>query len=128
MVDVRQVRLVLVQVRDVTGVLQEEELAATGAIPGAVNIPLGQLQGALSLSPEQWTALHRAPAPALHSPIVFSCLAGIRSAKAQVHLSIMHPRLAMQCSSCPCTLHLDGGGTQHHTPCTLHPAPGEYFI
>ena len=64
--------------------LQPQELASDGAIPGAVNIPLKQVGEVFSLPPDQWESLLGLPAPQTDSPIIFSCLAGIRSHKAQV--------------------------------------------
>merc|ERR1719474_1234789 len=69
----------------VVDVRQPKELASDGAIPGAVNIPLGQVAEVFSLSPDKWEALIGKAAPQSDSPIIFSCLAGIRSHKAQVN-------------------------------------------
>jgi len=67
--------------------LQPQELASDGAIPGAVNIPLKQVGEVFSLPPDQWESLLGLPAPQTDSPIIFSCLAGIRSHKAQVKVT-----------------------------------------
>ena len=64
--------------------LQPQELASDGAIPGAVNIPLKQVGEVFSLPPDKWESLLGRAAPQTDSPIIFSCLAGIRSHKAQV--------------------------------------------
>ena len=64
--------------------LQPQELASDGSIPGAVNIPLNQVAEVFSLPPDKWEALIGQAAPETDSPIIFSCLAGIRSYKAQV--------------------------------------------
>ena len=64
--------------------LQPQELASDGSIPGAVNIPLKQVGEVFSLPPDQWESLLGLPPPRADSPIIFSCLAGIRSHKAQV--------------------------------------------
>ena len=69
----------------ITNVLQPKELASDGAIPGAVNIPLGQVAEVFSMSPDKWESLVGRAAPQSDSPIIFSCLAGIRSHKAQVN-------------------------------------------
>jgi FK506-binding protein 1 len=67
----------------VVDVRQPEELTTDGSIPGSLNLPLGGVSAALSLAPERWQEQYGAPAPGLGTPIVFSCLAGVRSAKAQ---------------------------------------------
>jgi len=71
----------------VVDVRQPKELASDGAIPGAVNIPLGQVAEVFSLSPDKWESLVGRAAPQSDSLIIFSCLAGIRSHKAQVKIT-----------------------------------------
>jgi len=71
----------------VVDVRQPKELASDGAIPGAVNIPLGQVAEVFSMSPDKWESLVGRAAPQSDSPIIFSCLAGIRSHKAQVKVT-----------------------------------------
>jgi len=66
--------------------VQPQELH-DGAIPGAVNIPLNQVAEVFSLPPDKWESLLGLPAPQMDSPIIFSCLAGIRSYKAQVKVT-----------------------------------------
>ena len=78
-------------------VLQPKELASDGAIPGAVNIPLGQVAEVFSLSPDKWESLVGRAAPQSDSPIIFSCLAGIRSHKAQVNREGVNERVPSCC-------------------------------
>merc|ERR1712059_242743 len=46
----------------VVDVREPAELVNDGVIPGAVNIPLGQVQAALDMSPAQFTSLYCQPA------------------------------------------------------------------
>ena len=100
-VDVRQVSGVLTQdnlIHDyLTNLLQPKELASDGAIPGAVNIPLGQVAEVFSMSPDKWESLVGRAAPQSDSPIIFSCLAGIRSHKAQVNGEGLNERIPSCC-------------------------------
>jgi len=66
----------------VIDVRQPGELEKDGAIPGALNIPLGDLEMALSFRPKKFERIFKTPIDN-STPIVFSCLAGIRSRKAQ---------------------------------------------
>ena len=67
----------------VIDVRQPKELKKDGVIPGALNIPLGDLEKALSLRPKKFERKFKVPID-YSTPLVFSCLAGIRSRKAQV--------------------------------------------
>ncbi|KAM4633181.1 thiosulfate sulfurtransferase/rhodanese-like domain-containing protein 3 [Polymixia lowei] len=58
------------------------ELREYGSIPGAVNVPLGQVNVALQLDPEEFKEKYGGDMPEQTDNIVFSCLAGIRSKKA----------------------------------------------
>lgn len=58
------------------------ELREYGIIPGTVNIPLGQVDMALRLNPEEFKEKYGGDKPSHSDNIVFSCLAGIRSKKA----------------------------------------------
>lgn len=58
------------------------ELREYGFIPGSINVPLGQVNSALQLGPEEFKEKYGAEMPQLTDNIVFSCLAGIRSKKA----------------------------------------------
>ena len=78
-------------------VLQPKEFASDGAIPGAVNIPLGQVAEVFSMSPDQWESTVGRAAPQSDSPIIFSCLAGIRSHKAQVNREVVNERVPSCC-------------------------------
>ncbi|XP_065154430.1 thiosulfate sulfurtransferase/rhodanese-like domain-containing protein 3 [Paramisgurnus dabryanus] len=55
------------------------ELREYGNIPGSINVPLAQVNGALQLSPEEFKEKYGGNMPLLSQSIVFSCLAGIRS-------------------------------------------------
>uniref|UniRef100_A0A3P9I6L3 Thiosulfate sulfurtransferase like domain containing 3 n=1 Tax=Oryzias latipes TaxID=8090 RepID=A0A3P9I6L3_ORYLA len=55
------------------------ELREYGFIPGSVNVPLGQVNTALQLSPEDFREKFGAEMPRRRDNIVFLCLAGIRS-------------------------------------------------
>uniref|UniRef100_A0A4W5MKK4 Thiosulfate sulfurtransferase like domain containing 3 n=1 Tax=Hucho hucho TaxID=62062 RepID=A0A4W5MKK4_9TELE len=58
------------------------ELREYGNIPGSINIPLGQVNIALQLNPEEFKEKYGGDMPQPTDHIVFSCLAGIRSQKA----------------------------------------------
>ncbi|CAN9514121.1 unnamed protein product [Ophioblennius macclurei] len=58
------------------------ELREYGFIPGAVNVPLGQVNTALQLGPEEFKEKYGSEMPLHSDNIVFSCLAGIRSKQA----------------------------------------------
>merc|ERR1712181_59117 len=66
----------------VIDVRQPEELERDGAIPGALHIPLGDLETALSFRPKKFERIFQVSIDQ-SSPLVFSCLAGIGSRKAQ---------------------------------------------
>ncbi|XP_024124170.1 thiosulfate sulfurtransferase/rhodanese-like domain-containing protein 3 isoform X2 [Oryzias melastigma] len=55
------------------------ELREYGFIPGSVNVPLGQVNTAFQLSPEDFREKFGAEMPHRTDNIVFLCLAGIRS-------------------------------------------------
>uniref|UniRef100_A0A674N4B5 Sulfurtransferase n=1 Tax=Takifugu rubripes TaxID=31033 RepID=A0A674N4B5_TAKRU len=58
------------------------ELREYGIIPGSINVPLGQVNTALQLGPEDFREKYGGEMPQQADKIVFSCLAGIRSKKA----------------------------------------------
>ncbi|NP_001134583.1 thiosulfate sulfurtransferase/rhodanese-like domain-containing protein 3 [Salmo salar] len=58
------------------------ELREYGNIPGSINVPLGQVNIALQLNPEEFKEKYGGDMPQPSDHIVFSCLAGIRSQKA----------------------------------------------
>ncbi|KAM9514075.1 thiosulfate sulfurtransferase/rhodanese-like domain-containing protein 3 [Salvelinus alpinus] len=62
------------------------ELREYGNIPGSINVPLGQVNIALQLNPEEFKEKYGGDMPQPTDHIVFSCLAGIRSQKT-LHLS-----------------------------------------
>ncbi|XP_072316764.1 thiosulfate sulfurtransferase/rhodanese-like domain-containing protein 3 [Eucyclogobius newberryi] len=55
------------------------ELREYGAIPGAVNVPLGQINTALRLDTEEFKEMYGDEMPQPTDSIVFTCLAGVRS-------------------------------------------------
>merc|ERR1712025_487205 len=67
----------------VVDVRNPEELVKFGEIPGAINIPLGDLESALSMRPKKLEKLFDVTLDE-RTPLVFSCMAGIRSKKAVV--------------------------------------------
>lgn len=58
------------------------ELREYGNIPGSINVPLGQVNTALQLGPEEFKEKYGGEMPQQTDNVVFSCLAGIRSKKA----------------------------------------------
>ncbi|XP_062843859.1 thiosulfate sulfurtransferase/rhodanese-like domain-containing protein 3 [Trichomycterus rosablanca] len=58
------------------------ELREFGSIPGSINVPLGQVTGALQLNPEEFKEKYGGEMPSVTENIVFTCLAGVRSQKA----------------------------------------------
>ncbi|KAJ8354060.1 hypothetical protein SKAU_G00216270 [Synaphobranchus kaupii] len=58
------------------------ELREYGNIPGTVNVPLGQVNLALQLNPEEFKEKYGGDKPSHSNNVVFSCLAGVRSKKA----------------------------------------------
>lgn len=59
-----------------------DELSQTGAIPASINIPLPELEAALSKSSDEFEAAYKRPKPKEDSYIIFSCLAGGRAERA----------------------------------------------
>ncbi|XP_030641195.1 thiosulfate sulfurtransferase/rhodanese-like domain-containing protein 3 [Chanos chanos] len=55
------------------------ELREYGSIPGSVNVPLGQLNVALQLNPEEFKERYGGDMPSHTESVVFTCLAGVRS-------------------------------------------------
>jgi len=68
----------------VIDVREPKELINDGVIPNAVNIPLRQVKEAFQQNPDAFEKKYQVKMPAEEDPIIFSCLAGIRSAKAEV--------------------------------------------
>ncbi|TRY84630.1 hypothetical protein DNTS_001355 [Danionella cerebrum] len=58
------------------------ELREYGTIQGSINVPLGQVNGALQLQPEEFIEKYGGEMPSKSQNIVFSCLAGVRSKQA----------------------------------------------
>ncbi|XP_036395357.1 thiosulfate sulfurtransferase/rhodanese-like domain-containing protein 3 [Megalops cyprinoides] len=58
------------------------ELREYGNIPGSINVPLGQVNQALQLDPQEFRERYGGDMPSTTNNIVFSCLAGVRSKKA----------------------------------------------
>ncbi|KAM4579583.1 thiosulfate sulfurtransferase/rhodanese-like domain-containing protein 3 [Odontesthes bonariensis] len=55
------------------------ELREYGFIPDSINVPLGQVNTALQLNPEEFREKYGGEMPQQTDNIVFTCLAGIRS-------------------------------------------------
>ncbi|KAM9310372.1 thiosulfate sulfurtransferase/rhodanese-like domain-containing protein 3 [Pholidichthys leucotaenia] len=55
------------------------ELREYGSIPGSINVPLGQVNTALQLGPQEFEEKYGGEMPKQTDNIVFSCLAGLRS-------------------------------------------------
>ncbi|KAF3691574.1 Thiosulfate sulfurtransferase/rhodanese-like domain-containing protein 3 [Channa argus] len=58
------------------------ELREYGFIPGSLNVPLGQVNTALQLCPEEFNEKYGSEMPEQTDNIVFTCLAGVRAKKA----------------------------------------------
>ncbi|XP_044064600.1 thiosulfate sulfurtransferase/rhodanese-like domain-containing protein 3 [Siniperca chuatsi] len=58
------------------------ELREYGFIPGSINVPLGQVDTALQLGPEEFQEKYGGEMPQHTDNIVFTCLAGVRSKNA----------------------------------------------
>ncbi|XP_040899372.1 thiosulfate sulfurtransferase/rhodanese-like domain-containing protein 3 [Toxotes jaculatrix] len=58
------------------------ELREYGFIPGSINVPLGQVNTALQLGPEEFKEKYGGEMPQQTDNIVFTCLAGVRSKNA----------------------------------------------
>ncbi|XP_047216740.1 thiosulfate sulfurtransferase/rhodanese-like domain-containing protein 3 [Girardinichthys multiradiatus] len=63
----------------VVDVREPWELREYGLVPGSVNVPLGQVNTALQLDPEEFREKYDGVMPTRTDKIVFLCLAGIRS-------------------------------------------------
>ncbi|XP_012728356.2 thiosulfate sulfurtransferase/rhodanese-like domain-containing protein 3 [Fundulus heteroclitus] len=63
----------------VVDVREPWELREYGFIPGSVNVPLGQVNTALQLAPEEFREKYDGEMPRRTDNVVFVCLAGIRS-------------------------------------------------
>ncbi|XP_056331393.1 thiosulfate sulfurtransferase/rhodanese-like domain-containing protein 3 [Danio aesculapii] len=55
------------------------ELREYGNIQGSINVPLGQVNGALQLTPDEFKEKYGGEMPSKSQNLVFSCLAGVRS-------------------------------------------------
>lgn len=55
------------------------ELREYGFIPGSINVPLGQVNTALQLVPEEFKEKYGGEMPQQTDNVVFTCLAGVRS-------------------------------------------------
>ncbi|XP_054898062.1 thiosulfate sulfurtransferase/rhodanese-like domain-containing protein 3 [Poeciliopsis prolifica] len=63
----------------VVDVREPWELREYGFIPGSVNVPLGQVNTALQLAPEEFKEKYDGEKPRQTDNVVFVCLAGVRS-------------------------------------------------
>ncbi|XP_030759045.1 thiosulfate sulfurtransferase/rhodanese-like domain-containing protein 3 [Sitophilus oryzae] len=65
-------------------VREPTELIEHGVIPGSINIPLGEVEQVLrDTSDKDFHKKYGVPKPTTSSPIIFSCMKGARSEKAQ---------------------------------------------
>ncbi|XP_028836841.1 thiosulfate sulfurtransferase/rhodanese-like domain-containing protein 3 isoform X1 [Denticeps clupeoides] len=63
----------------VVDVREPWELREYGNIPGSINVPLGQLNQALQLTPGEFKEKYGGDMPSQTENIIFTCLAGVRS-------------------------------------------------
>lgn len=66
----------------VVDVREPWELREYGFIPGSLNVPLGQVNTAFQLCPEEFKEKYGSEMPQQTDNIVFTCLAGVRAKKA----------------------------------------------
>ncbi|XP_033231425.1 thiosulfate sulfurtransferase/rhodanese-like domain-containing protein 3 isoform X2 [Belonocnema kinseyi] len=65
-------------------VREQSEIDKTGALPGSIHIPMGQVANELtSLSAEDFENKYKKPLPSESTKLVLSCMAGRRSATVQ---------------------------------------------
>ncbi|KAI2655105.1 Thiosulfate sulfurtransferase/rhodanese-like domain-containing protein 3 [Labeo rohita] len=74
-------KLLLSETTVVIDVREPWELREYGNIPGSINVPLGQLNGALQLTPDEFKEKYGGAMPSQSQTVVFTCLAGVRSKK-----------------------------------------------
>ncbi|XP_055628377.1 rhodanese domain-containing protein CG4456-like isoform X2 [Toxorhynchites rutilus septentrionalis] len=60
-------------------VREPEEIASTGEIPTAINIPLNTVSDELKLSPEAFQEKYGRKKPGNDDPVIFSCRSGVRA-------------------------------------------------
>nr|XP_046254893.1 thiosulfate sulfurtransferase/rhodanese-like domain-containing protein 3 [Scatophagus argus] len=75
-------QLLAVRKSVVIDVREPWELREYGAIPGSINVPLGQVGTALQLDPEEFKEKYDGEMPQQTDNVVFSCLTGVRSKNA----------------------------------------------
>jgi rhodanese-related sulfurtransferase len=73
----------------VVDVREAKELENDGRIDNAVHIPLRQVKEAFELNPDHFEKKYQVKMPEDEDPIIFTCLAGIRSAKAEAVVNSM---------------------------------------
>ncbi|KAM7246898.1 hypothetical protein CapIbe_003196 [Capra ibex] len=62
--------------------VRSREEAAAGTIPGALNIPVSELESALQMEPAAFKALYSAEKPKLEENLIFFCQIGKRGLQA----------------------------------------------
>nr|XP_019813681.1 PREDICTED: thiosulfate sulfurtransferase/rhodanese-like domain-containing protein 1 [Bos indicus] len=62
--------------------VRSREEAAAGTIPGALNIPVSELESALQMEPAAFKALYSAEKPKLEENLIFFCQMGKRGLQA----------------------------------------------
>ena len=71
-------------------VREPDELVNEGVIPGATNIPMGQVETALRMSPTEFEATYGRPQPQREDPVIFICRVGRRAAEMGDHVRYFH--------------------------------------
>jgi len=74
-------------------VREPDELVNEGVIPGATNIPMGQVESALRMSPAEFEATYGRPQPQREDPIIFICRVGRRAADMGNHVRYLYSEL-----------------------------------
>ncbi|XP_016372250.1 thiosulfate sulfurtransferase/rhodanese-like domain-containing protein 3 isoform X2 [Sinocyclocheilus rhinocerous] len=72
-------KLLLSESSVVIDVREPWELREYGNIQGSINVPLGQVNSALQLKPDEFKEKYGGDMPSQSQNIVFTCLAGVRS-------------------------------------------------
>ncbi|KAI5618684.1 thiosulfate sulfurtransferase/rhodanese-like domain-containing protein 3, partial [Silurus asotus] len=75
-------KLLVARAGVVIDVREPWELREYGRIPGSINVPLGQVNEALRLKPDEFKEKYGGEMPSSGERLVFTCLAGVRSQKA----------------------------------------------
>lgn len=71
-------------------VREPEELTEHGAIPSAVNIPLGAVDKAFLMDEQEFQRLYSVPKPKADDPVIFLCRKGIRAEDARLFVATFY--------------------------------------